>query len=96
MLTDTFVKFLNQRAALLVRSNVWLEAVGVVRFQRRWASKHYKGKRCRYPIYSVNFPAELNGKVEAKRQKDYDLKWAEQETDKQEVITLTFTRNKQP
>jgi hypothetical protein len=44
----------------------------------------------------VNFPAELNGKVEAKRQKDYDLKWAEQETDKQEVITLTFTRNKQP
>ena len=67
----------------------------MVRFQRRWSSKRYKGKRSRYPIYSVNFPAELNGKVEAKRQKDYDLTWTEKETDKQEIITLTFTRNKQ-
>ncbi|MBT0158975.1 hypothetical protein G4O51_03210 [Candidatus Bathyarchaeota archaeon A05DMB-2] len=67
----------------------------MVRFQRRWSSKSYKGKRRRYPIYSVNFPTELNGKVEAKRQKDYDLTWTEKETDKQEIITLTFTRNKQ-
>jgi hypothetical protein len=43
----------------------------------------------------VNFPAELNEKVEAKRQKDYDLTWNEQETDKEEKITITFTRNKQ-
>ncbi|MCW4003428.1 MAG: hypothetical protein NWE95_05910 [Candidatus Bathyarchaeota archaeon] len=72
-----------------------LEAAAVVRFQRRWASKRYKGKKRRYPIYSVNFPTELNKKVEAKRQKDYTLNWAEQETDREEVITLTFTRNKQ-
>ncbi|MCW3996666.1 MAG: hypothetical protein NWE98_11040 [Candidatus Bathyarchaeota archaeon] len=67
----------------------------MVRFQRRWASKRYKGKRRRYPIYSVNFPTELNEKVEAKRQKDYTLNWTEQETDREEVITLTFTRTKQ-
>jgi hypothetical protein len=73
-----------------------LEGETVVRFQRRWASKRYKGKKRRYPIYSVNFPTELNQKVEAKRQKDYTLTWTEQETDKQETITLTFTRNKQP
>jgi|DewCreStandDraft_4_1066084.scaffolds.fasta_scaffold02608_1 hypothetical protein len=72
-----------------------LEGADVVRFQRRWASKRYKGKRLRYPIYSVNFPTELNEKVEAKRQKDYTLNWVEQETEQEEVITLTFTRNKQ-
>ncbi len=72
-----------------------LEADEMVRFQRRWASKRYKGKKRRYPIYSVNFPTELNEKVEAKRQKDYTLNWTEQETDQQEKITLTFTRNKQ-
>jgi hypothetical protein len=72
-----------------------LEAAVVVRFQRRWASKRYKGKKRRYPIYSVNFPTELNEKVEAKREKDYTLNWTEQETDKEEIITLTFTRNKQ-
>jgi len=79
----------------MVTSNGVLEGENMVRFQRRWSSKHYKGKNRRYPIYSVNFPTELNEKVEAKRQKDYDLTWTEQETDKEEKITITFTRNKQ-
>lgn len=57
-----------------------LEAEVVIRFQRRWTSKRYKGKKRRYPIYSVNFPTELNDKVEAKRQKDYKLNWTEQES----------------
>jgi len=66
----------------------------MVRFQRRWANKRYKGKNRRYPIYSVNFPAELNETVEAKREKDYRLKWAEQETADEETITVTFVRKK--
>ncbi len=87
---------LNQRVLFYwLRQVRVLEAAVVVRFQRRWASKRYKGKKRRYPIYSVNFPTELNEKVEAKREKDYTLNWTEQETDKEEIITLTFTRNKQ-
>lgn len=78
-----------------ITSNGVLESEDMAKFQRRWANKRYKGKNRRYPIYSVNFPAELNEKVEAKRQKDYDLTWNEQETDKEEKITITFTRNKQ-
>jgi hypothetical protein len=67
----------------------------MVRFQRRWASRSYKGKNRRYPIHYVNFPARLNERVEAKRQRDYDIEWDEHETDEEEVITVTFTRNKQ-
>ena len=66
----------------------------MVRFQRRWASKRYKGKKRRYPIYSVNFPAELNQKVEAKLKKDFTLNWTEKETNEEETISLTFTRSK--
>ena len=77
-----------------VTSNYMWESERMVRFQRRWANKHYKGKNRRYPIYSVNFPVELNEKVETKRKKDYDLKWAEQDTDDEEIITVTFMRKK--
>jgi len=66
----------------------------MVRFQKRWTSRRYKGNNRRYPIYSVNFPAKLNENVETKRKKDYDLKWLEQETDEEEIITVTFTRKK--
>lgn len=81
--------------SFMIKSNGMFEGEDMVRFQRRWASKRYKGRNSRYPIYSVNFPAELNEKLEPKRQKDYHLEWTEQETDKEETITITFTRNKQ-
>jgi hypothetical protein len=93
-LTGTHVGGLNQVSSLYGYDKHASKREMVVRFQRRWASKRYKGKNRRYPIYSVNFPAELNEKVEAKREKDYDLKWAETETDKEETITVTFTRKK--
>lgn len=34
--------------------------------------------------------------LEAKREKDYTLNWAEQETDKEETITLTFHKQTTP
>ncbi len=66
----------------------------MVRFQRRWVSRRYKGKNRRYPIYSVNFQAKLNERVEAKREKDYDLDWNEDETAEEDTITVIFTRKK--
>lgn len=77
-----------------IASKDMMESERMVRFQRRWANKHYKGNNRRYPIYSVNFPVQLNEKVETKRQKDYDLKWAEQETEEEEVIKITLVRKK--
>ena len=78
----------------MATSNIVLESEKLVRFQRRWAKKQYKGKNHRYPIYSINFPTEINEKVETKRQKDYELKWSEQEIDKEEIITVIFKRKK--
>ncbi|MEM3378510.1 MAG: hypothetical protein QW674_06155 [Candidatus Bathyarchaeia archaeon] len=66
----------------------------MVRFQKRFVSKRYKGNKRRYPIYSVNFPAELNEKIEPKLKRDYTLKWTERSTGEEETITITFTRNK--
>jgi hypothetical protein len=66
----------------------------MVRFQTRWMNKSYKGKDHRYRICSVNFPAALHDRVEAKSKKDFDINWSEHETDELEIINVTFTRNK--
>ena len=68
----------------------------MVRFQIRWIKKSYKGKNRRYRVCSVNFPAALHDKVEAKAKKIFDVDWNEQETDELETVTVTFTRNKLP
>jgi len=66
----------------------------MVRFQSRWMNKSYKGKDHQYRICSVNFPVKLHDKVEAKTKKDFDVEWNEQETDEEEIINVTFRRNK--
>jgi hypothetical protein len=42
----------------------------------------------------VNFPVQLHDKVEAKGKKDFEVEWSEQETDEEEIVNVTFRRNK--
>ena len=66
----------------------------MVRFQTRWVNKEYKGKVYRYRVCSVNFPVVLHEKVAAKSKRDFEIDWAEQDTDEQEIVNVRFTRNK--
>jgi len=66
----------------------------MVRFQSRWITKSYKGKDHLYRICSVNFPVKLHDKVGAKTKKDFEVEWSEQETDEEEIVNVTFRRNR--
>lgn len=57
--------------------------------------KRYKRTQVyRYKRYSLDFPAELNEKIEPHMHKNFSIDFAAKETPEQEIIKITLTRNK--
>ena len=57
--------------------------------------KHYKkNKEYRYKYHFMGFPARLNGEIEPRVKKDFEMDWAADDTEDKETIRITLTRDK--